>query len=696
MISRVSLFNSGIFKSTIKRNLWGSVIYFILLFLFTAMPLISDISNGYIIGRTYNAPLIFEDMYLQVPVIISVVVPTIVAMLVYRFVHSKRTAVFVHSLPVTRDANYISTLAAAFVLMAAPVVANGIVLGALSVAVYSQAYSLTSCIVWVGINLLSLFVMFSIATFAAVITGNTIATAVLNLLLHTFVIIIVACFGVVARDYLYGYVDDGRLLQTVLDSNPAVWICSIASRLGYNSYESRLALGIQLSEIPYYIAGSVVLYAAGWYLYKKRGMESAEDIAAFRVLNPIFKYFVTFMGTMAVYAVFNTFFYDNAVVFFLLVFVLAAVIYFACEMLLRKTFRVWHSYKGYICFAALFGAMLCVFAFTDFFGFETRVPDVEDIDSVAIYNYYYREDEPYVHNSEIIQYAHDKHQEFISFKDIIETNNELGHSYTRVHFKYKLKGGGELVRAYQVKSGTNNAVMTDLYTYDDYVVANESIFRDDKLLRVTFGGSNSDLTIADPDKAAEFVKCVQQDVMLLSYNEMYIDTDHWNINFEVQYEMPRYPDDGPTATVTAMPAAMPGSSMDGIFLPESSFIHYEHHSFNANYKNTIKWLRDNGYGSIVKLNISSTVSIVDMSKVDADNDEYKTFYQRIDAGEEIAVIDNPAKYSIVAEYIENMPVYGGMEQEYCYHVVQKFGNNEVQRITCMTKLNVEQLLGKVK
>ena len=320
------------------------------------------------------------------------------------------------------------------------------------------------------------------------------------------------------------------------------------------------------------------------------------------------------------------------------------------------------------------------------------MPDVEDIDSVAIYNYYYRDDEPYVQNSEIIQYAHDKHQEFISFKDIIETNNELGHSYTRVHFKYKLKDGGELVRAYQVKSGTNNAVMTDLYTYDDYVVANESIFRDDKLLRVTFGGSNSDLTISDPDKAAEFVKCVQQDVITLSYNEMYIDAPHWSINFETQYEMPRYPDDGPTATVTAMP----GSSMDGIFLPESSYIYYEHHSFNVNYKNTIKWLRDNGYGSIVKLNISSPVSIVDMSKVDVDTDEYKTFYQRIDAGEEIAVIDNPVKYSKVAEYIENMPVYGGMEQEYCYHVVQKFANNEVQRITCMTKLNVEQLLEKVK
>ena len=43
MTLKTSLFNTGIYKSTVKRNIWGAVIYFILLFLMTSMPLISEI-----------------------------------------------------------------------------------------------------------------------------------------------------------------------------------------------------------------------------------------------------------------------------------------------------------------------------------------------------------------------------------------------------------------------------------------------------------------------------------------------------------------------------------------------------------------------------------------------------------------------------------------------------------------------------
>ena len=37
MILKTSLFNKGIYKSTLRRYLWGGVLYFIMLFLFTGM-----------------------------------------------------------------------------------------------------------------------------------------------------------------------------------------------------------------------------------------------------------------------------------------------------------------------------------------------------------------------------------------------------------------------------------------------------------------------------------------------------------------------------------------------------------------------------------------------------------------------------------------------------------------------------------
>ena len=689
MISRVSLFNSGIFKSTIKRNIWGSVIYFILLFLMTSMPLISNIDNSYFLNRAYNVPVIFRDSYLFLPVVMSVVVPTVVAMLVYRFLHSKRTAVFVHGLPVSRDANYISTLAAAFVVMALPVVANGIILAVLSLTVYSSLYSVANCLAWVGVIILCQFVMFSVATFAAVITGNTLALAGLNLLLHVAVMIFAACISLVAEDFLYGFVSDDKLLVAVVETNPAVWICSIASQMGsYSGQSGAIALNIALGKIPYYIAGSLALYIVSLVLYKKRGMETAEDIAAFRVLNPIFKYLVTFLGTLGVYAVFNMFFDESPVVYLIVVFILAAVIYFACEMLLKKTFRVWRSYKGYLGFGAVFGLMLCIFAFTSFFGYETRIPEVDDIESVAVFNYYYGRGEPYVDNSEIISYSVDKHREMISFRDIIETNNRLGDSSTRIHFRYKLKDGKTFQRVYKVKQGTSKSIMTDLYKYDDYVMANEDAFREDKLFRVSFSGSNYEKYISDPEQIAEFVKAYQSDVLSLDYNEMYVNSHHWDINFEIQYEMPSYPNDGPTSTAVAV------AVIDDMQIPQSTYIDYSHHSVNANYKNTLKWLRDNGFGNVASFSIASPVTIVDMSGVE--DDEYKSFYEMVDSGVEIARIDNAEKYPLIADYIVNMPVDGSIEDEYKYAVCHKFDNGEVSRITEMTQENVDELLEIIK
>ena len=682
MISRVSLFNKGIYKSTVKRNLWGSALYFIILFLVTSMPLISNINNERIFERTvigYSTPLIYQDQYMQFPILAAIAVPTVVAMLLYRFVHSKRTAVFVHGLPVGRTANYISTLAAAFTLMAVPVILNGLVLMGLCAAVYSQMYTIANCFVWIGMNIMCQFVMFSIATLAAMITGNTIATAGLNVLLHTFVIIIVGCFSVVSDNFLYGYVSDGNLLNMVINSNPAAWICSISTQLGHNYYSNTLALNANIGKIPWYIAAAAVLYAASWFLYKKRGMETAEDIAAFKVLNPVYKYFVTFIGTLAVYAIFNTFFSENPVIFFAVVLVLSVVIYFACEMLLKKTFRVWGSYKGYLCFGGAFAVIICIFAFTSFFGYETRVPAVEDIEKAAVYNYYYRSDEPYVGNSDIIEYAVDNHSRLIEQRGIIDNDND----YTRVHFKYQLKNGKTIYRVYNVSPDTNKAIMAGLYQNDDYVTANEAIFRDDKLLRVVFD-EGSKIYIPDLNKAAEFVECVRKDVLALEYNQMYINHNYWNIGFEIQYEMTREPVDGPVETVAS------SYIHDGMVLPESSYIDYEHFNINANYTNTINWLRNNGYEQLLKLDIDSPVHIVDCSGITDKATAQKSIYEYVNSGKEIALIQDAEKIDALEQLMVSMPVADEIGKEYDYVIYREAYDSQYSDTQTMEPVIIAQ------
>ena len=129
MTLRTSLFNKGIYKSTLRRYAWGSVFYAILLFMITSLVIFFDVDpERYYRTMADHGALILGDGYLYAPLVIAFFVPTVVALLAYRYVHAKKNSVFVHSLPVTRCANYISTVLAALTLMAAPIILNGAVL----------------------------------------------------------------------------------------------------------------------------------------------------------------------------------------------------------------------------------------------------------------------------------------------------------------------------------------------------------------------------------------------------------------------------------------------------------------------------------------------------------------------------------------------------------------------------------------
>ena len=117
MTLKTSFFNAGIYKSTLKRNLWGGILYFLLLFISTGLAILLTIDvtrvNDYTYSPSfYNIPLILRSDYIIFPMLLAMVVPTIAALFIFKFIHSKKAAVFTHSIPVTRTANFISSVMA--------------------------------------------------------------------------------------------------------------------------------------------------------------------------------------------------------------------------------------------------------------------------------------------------------------------------------------------------------------------------------------------------------------------------------------------------------------------------------------------------------------------------------------------------------------------------------------------------------
>ena len=422
MTLKTSLFNKAIFVSTLKRFKLAAII---------------------LMGEMYPLSLFSS-------VSIALVLPSVIGLLVFGFMHSKKTAIFINSMPVNRTTVYTSTVAGAFILMALPVFTVGIVLILLALTSHAQVLGIGACIVWIAYNLLALFMMFSVVVFASMLTGSKWGAIAFTGLIHLSVPIIVVCLEFFAEIFLHGYLADNTFINRIMDGNFVIWLETMSIGIG-----SDYGPPFEAGRMFLYIGISVLFYVFGWLLCKKRHAETVGDMAGFKVLNPIFKYCVTFIVAAVTFSVgFSGYDYNIAsVVISVLIF--SSLAYFGAEMMLKKTAKVFTKpWIGYVSFLLVFAIVISGFAFTDFFGFEKRIPDSEDIESAVIYFTYdfgYYEEYyklPYYTDEGVIESIRYVHQYFVE-KDPVVKDNDY---YSSVFLKYKLKDGSIIERKYYVYS----------------------------------------------------------------------------------------------------------------------------------------------------------------------------------------------------------------------------------------------------
>lgn len=587
MTLKTSLFNKGIYKSTVRRYLWGSVLYFVMLFVITALPVFlmvdpRDVSNY--IG--YSMPIIFD---ITLPaVIIAMFVPTVVGLLIFRFMHSKKTSIFIHSLPVSRTGVYFSSVLAALTLMALPVLLNGGILAVMSLTIYGKLFTFSSVIVWILLNLLTLFTMFACTCFVSSITGNSFAMIALNILFHGLIPLVVAAFGVFAECFLFGFADVTDLLNKVADGNLVNRLINLSENL-YDAYRNKTPIFGWGNVIE--VIAAIVLYALGWLLYKKRNLENAEDVAGFKVLNPIFKYLVTFLAAICAFAIFSQFITENLVAFIIIVAIISLVSYVAIEMVLKKTLKVWKSYKGFIGFAAVFVLMTVVCAYTNVFGFENRVPEAEAVESVAVYNYY-NNDEPFIVDKDVINHVVSLHKELVEPENIYTIRSGRERYYTRLHVKYKLTGEKELNRVYYVSQEKLYELMGSLYEFDNYKTALEDYAsrKPEDIIRINiYGDEEGSVSIDNPEEIRGFYDALKKDIMALDYNQIKGDYDYgYGVRVSIE------------------------SRVENSDMLENVRIAYGDTNINMNFKNTHNWLNENGYSEFSYYDeIKGTIYIAD-------------------------------------------------------------------------------------
>ena len=674
MISKTSLFNKGIYKSTVRRYAWGSIFYFIMLFLFTGMMILlnEDPERVNVYWSYGGYSTLLGNSYMIIPMLISLVVPTVAGLLIFRYIHSRKTSVFVHSLPVKRSANFISSVLAALTLMIVPIVLNTVILIIMSVSAYSLHFTVGDCITWMLLNIFSIVVMFSCVCFVASITGNSFAMIGLNVLIHCIALILAAAFTMVCEVFLYGFAGEAEFLDKVFNNSFITRIPTIMTNWAYARDE--IIAGYAVDIVKFLIIAAIFYLISGM-LYTKRRMETAEDVAGFSCLNHIFKYLTTFIAAIGSFAIFCFSIHENQAALWLTVLVVSGVFYFGTEMLLKKTFRVWRSYKGYFGFVAAFAIMMCVFAFTGFFGFESYVPDKNEIKAAAVYNYY-RMEKPVFSDEDIISKAILTHNEMLEEKTIIAKKD----FDTRIHIEYELKNGKIVHRVYPIDETELQEKMNRLYSNKEYKKKLEEIFTPmENVYKATIqsGGKYSE-TISEPEKIKELVDCIKEDMENLSYSQ--INNDRWSFGIDLSYVSAKN-----EQIYTNIPIA------EGA---EDERISYMYQQINTNFNNTIEWLMNNGYWEkLIPENSGIMYIAPDWRDLPFVDEEGRTV-EIIEGKDNFIKVENGEKISEVLEYITQTPG-DYVSQEEKFRIFMCDTANDYSTIASLTREEVKKLFPEI-
>ena len=575
---KTSLFSKGIYKSNLTRFKWGSFLYFIILFFSTSFVLlISDYSR--MTAETVNrymllGGIILKEDYLIFPMLIASFVPTVTVFLAFDMFSSKKQSVFIHSLPCKRGAVYISSILGAYTLMAIPVILNGGVLMLISAFKLGHLFTLISCLKWIYANLVVLFIMFSVALFSVSITSSKVSFVFINALLHFISIGIAIGINSVANEYLYGYADtSGSIVETVVRWLPALfyWFNPVYATSVYGS--NAIITNLLSAKTLIFCGGSVVLIAIGGLLYLKRNVETAGNFVAFRVLNPILKYALTSFSIIITFAILESGNMNRDFYMIFLLFVVSFVVYFATEMVLKKNLKVFSAYKGYALLVAVFILLNAFMQHTNFFGYEKRLPQIEDIESVAIAN---KNNSEFSNDKAIILEALKTHKALIA--DIPSVIKDSRYNSYGISINYKLKGGKTLKRRYNdLSEEEQTKILSKLYENKSYRIISDDFYRLDKTnvesLRLDLNLSGNyihNIEIKDEPHIEKFFAEWKKDIELLGYEDKKITESLINI-------FPNYKEE--------FFENMSYDTRDTIYGS----------NLNSNYKNVIKFLKEYNY-----------------------------------------------------------------------------------------------------
>lgn len=522
---KTSFFNRGIIVNNFKRFGWIGIVYTLALFFSVPLQILMHYNNIEKYNSIHNPITNIFLFRSEIQKLFILVIPVLAAVLLIRYLHVKKSVDLFHALPLKRENLYNSHILTGILLLVVPVIITAIVSWILCFTLnLGNFYTAKDLYIWAGITCLMNIVIFLFGILVGMITG---ISAVQGLLTYIFLFLPVGLSVLLFHNIetlVYGFLKDYFL------DNKIIYLSPISRVLDLGNGEKIM----HFNEVTIYIIISLVLYFLAKYLYSRRKLESASESIAFRELQPIFKYGVTFC-TMLVGGIY--FWETQHDIYWLLFGYFASSIigYFLAEIVIKKSLKVFGSIKGYVIYAAVIIFILLGVNF-DITGYERYVPPLQNVDSIYLGRslYQYNLDEPgkktnFYFNETNLKNIEDFHKQIIKDKS---KNKYSNHSNRQIVFVYKLKNGDEISRGYHISQEDYGQYFKPIYESHEYKKMHYGLLsinpRDiDKITISPKGRISKKAVITDPAHIQQAVEILQEEINNLTYEEMIAGPGAW-------------------------------------------------------------------------------------------------------------------------------------------------------------------------
>ncbi len=462
MRSKISFFNGTVFKNNTTRfwPIWAG--YLAILMLIFPISIVANVRYSYF---DMSTPLEFAEDMLRtaaspVVILLSLMFGIVAAMALYSYLYSTKSAGMIGSLPVTRRSMFFTCYMTGiiWIICANLITSAFLVLAETMVGKLVLKYV---ALMFVIISLNGMF-FFSLATFCAVITGNIIALPAIYGLFNVIFIVFEFLIKTVVSELSFGF--NGNVFSLKTDIlTPALWL-SEARIETLDAAGEYADLPEKIASLRYegmgYLIGCVIvgliLVAISIAVIRFRHMETATDVISIKCLLPVFRFGAAFGSSLALgEAIYYIFFRGSSLAggsqsevlklgACLVLFCLVG--YFAAEMLVQKSFRVFSHWRDPIIAVLVVVLFLAGLNF-DLFGVEKRMPAENKIAraSIGVFG-----EQCQLKTPEGIQGIMDLHRKIVDNKKII-MENENSYSLCNVVIDYYGEDDNNLLsRSYYV------------------------------------------------------------------------------------------------------------------------------------------------------------------------------------------------------------------------------------------------------